>query len=248
MGKIYLINGHDEMARKALPSHEQRRIRERLQQYVEDRWEGDWEVFGTAVGIPRSTVLRWREDRRAVPDLAHLQRLAGRNLSLDWLLAGVGPMERRGASTGASPADQVRAALADEYLASERPQTVTLTDGTPVVLPAAQAPDWDMALPPAATLFRLVAEFIRPLAREAALIVADHRRGGRYSEDAEFVATAGMERVKAAEARKEAKYQTRLAEIHQQWAEYASHLSQRNREGRAGYQFVTDRPMLGPLQ
>ena len=244
------------MSRPTLSHSESRRIRERLERYIAERWQEDWSALWTVFGLPRSTVIRWRESNYVAPDAAHLVKLAQRGLSLDWLLAGVEPMERQADPTGESPAERVRDGLVAEYFASELPQTITLVGGPlsgkkgekEVVLPAGDAADWNRALPPADTLFRLAREFIRPLAREAAVIVAERKwRRGRWTNDEKVVAAMGMKACEAREREDEAQFQEQLQVFHERCQSLAVHLEERHRKGRVGYQVVTDRSMLAPF-
>ena len=236
------------MARVRGPHPEARHIRERLERYITERWHKDWDTLWKVFGLPRSTVIRWRQSKYVAPDAAHLVKLAQRGLSLDWLLAGVEPMERQLGPTGESPSERVRDALVTEYFASELPQTITLSGGKEVVLPAGDAADWNRALPPAETLFRLASEFIRPLAREAGMIVTERKwRRGRYTKDKKTVAVMGMEACEAQEREDEAQFEEQLQVFHEKCQTLAVHLEERHRKGLVGYQVVTDRSMLAPF-
>jgi len=63
--------------------------------------DGSWEKFYSAMGVPRSTAVTWaRQDHPpSVPDATFLLTLAHkRNVDLNWLLLGEGPMFREQAA------------------------------------------------------------------------------------------------------------------------------------------------------
>jgi hypothetical protein len=200
------------------------------------------------VGISRTTALGWRPKKGSrapggpIPDSAQLYQLAQRGLSLDWLLLGREPMEWQPQPTTVSPSESLRSALLAEYVATE-----------PVPEPPIEiAGSWKKivhdALPPADVLLGLCVELLRPLAREAIALVADRTwRRGAYLDE-EFVRLAGRERGAEVEATKEAEYRQRLANLHGQWEQRRTRLAERNRKGQVGYQFVTERQMLGPIE
>jgi hypothetical protein len=57
----------------------------------------------------------------------------------------------------------------------------------------------------------------------------------------------GTTKLKLAEAKDEAEYRAQLAALHQRWRALAEYLEQRHQDGLIGYQVVTERSMLAPL-
>ncbi|MGH8551096.1 MAG: hypothetical protein ACRERU_21330 [Methylococcales bacterium] len=228
------------MAKRKLEKREALAIRERLKQVVDQIHGGDWNRATRHAGIDRTTALSWRgSERQTVPDVTQLMKLAQRGqVSLDWLFLGKGSMLRcEEVADGVLPA--LRAMLVAEYTASEAAPTLTME--------RASSSDWDAALPPADTLYRLCVEFLRPLVREAMIVVADRKlRHGRW-RDEDVAKYIGPEKAADLEAKDERQNRRRSAGIHQHLSKLAVYLRERNRKGQLGYQFVTERLTLSPL-
>lgn len=66
-------------------------ISKRLKDFAVRRYKS-WEGFYTSIGVGRTTASSWVGTKPKLPDTANLLKIARKtNLSLDWLLLGVGP-------------------------------------------------------------------------------------------------------------------------------------------------------------
>jgi hypothetical protein len=147
---------------------------------------GDWEAFGRAAILGRTTLAGWKEGRGTrVPDVVQLVQLGERlDISLDWLLLGRGEPLRDDAARGDTAVERFRSALA-AYLATSGNEVEIWVRGRPEPVHRGHptAEQYVRVLPEAETVFTLAAELIRPLLLEALRVVIDREwRRGRWAE------------------------------------------------------------------
>jgi hypothetical protein len=82
------------MARQSWPRAGARKIQQRIQQVIDEGFDGVRARFDAHCGFARNTSFQWFGTSPRVPDARTLARIAERcTVSLDWLLLGRGSMD-----------------------------------------------------------------------------------------------------------------------------------------------------------
>jgi hypothetical protein len=233
------------MARPRLTAKEEHAIRKRLQSFVDERYGGDWAALAGWIGVERTTWYPWtgQGKKKGLPQAATLVRMAERcRLSLDWLLTGRGQAQWHDGPIGESLPDHIRHALVSEYAASE-----------PGVLASYHTPEGrqhgrptpaevERAVPPAATVYRLCVEFLRPMVRES---LGPLRQAELFADaiehDSERRRTLGEQKVAALVRKRRRDAEQAVANHHAVADGLAAYAADQHRRDRPAYQWVADR-------